>query len=577
MEKNIEKIIEDICTLAPELAEKKEDVRKLVAELLKNRPDVRVDSVFVESLRRTLSGEIAKYRSSDVSPWSASTFMFNIIRSRAVLSFVVIVLVVLAAMPYVSLTKRVQSPSALKLALAPKVEEVGKEAFGTFVAGDTERQKEMEQKAVSGDVSPEAFLPQPSFSASVSEGNNIDNGGVRQAMAVARQDTHLSVDAVPSAMSPSGVSQSIIVLPAPLPPLPPTDDLSMRQFQFPTYVYKGELPNIRKEGNVYRRLPEALSQDVDAIVKALNIGLVDLGSFSHLGVTRFELASKDDPGYNIFVDIERGEVSIYHTMSQGYSDAQVSQMVNYADVDQAEMMKIANEFLAKHSIDVSAYGKAEIEAPANFGYADGFPGVAIHSAESVGPIYSMNVRYPLVIDGMKVVDPSGGISAGIMVSINARTKIVESVSGLMAQNYQRSRYALIQDQDKILAMVHDGGYGGYFYGYPEGVPRSELSVKAPEVVLMKYWKYEQGQQEPTELLIPALLFSVDRSANDQGLYDSRDKIVVPLVDAFLKEVYDVRPMISVPIPVSVMGGATLIAEPVSIDTLPLSQGMVEGN
>lgn len=540
MKENIEKIIEDICTLAPELGEKKQEVRRLVEALIEHKPDITVDSAFVEELRKTLRSEMrVPYQPAKASSFNMMALIQGVLHNKIAYSFVALVLVVLATLPFVNISKRMQTPEDTKVLLAPQVKDLSqKAAFGSLA--------DVQQ---TGDQTMVAAQPQPT--GEIAKNTNVQNNAVSPSIRSAsmpsmyaagtNQDTTVSSG---SASAGGAVSPSSVMIPP------------WGGYQYPVYIYKGELPDIDAEGYVYRREPGITSGNLNKLLGNLNLGLVNMGSFSGASIQRLEVVSKGEPSYNVSVDMTNGEVSIYRVETNGVTESPAN-AVNPSKIDDVSMVAIANVFLSEHGIDVSSYGAPQVQKPTYY-YAMPLTENVVSersvSSDYFMPYYNLTVLYPLVINGMRVVE-QGGSQVGISVSINVQGKFVESVYGLRSQNYERSLYPFLQDKAKILEMVRNGGYGQNYYPLREsdGTMKTKtlsISVGDPEIVLMRYWKYEQNASQPTELLVPALMFDIDQESwSGKGIY-VQDAITIPLVEELIQDQWSR----SIPVPMPMMKG-----------------------
>jgi hypothetical protein len=517
--KDVEKIVQDICELAPELASDREGVRKIVASLLEAKPDVVIDERFVRELQQKLQGSIRVQKAmhdTTVAPVGFVDRFTGLFAKKAVMGVIVLVLLVLVALPFVDLSTGTYSTN---LSLAPQIKDSGEKlAFGSL----------MEYSGEEGvpEVAVEEFVLDSFRDDMVREDVSPTSVNMMQVegMGGGAMDSMYD-DATVSSVSPE--MKGGMVYP---------------DYQYPLYSYDGPMPTIEEEGYVYRRETGGGSDGVRGLLSGFNLGLIDLGSFKNIGLQRLELTTSGEPAYTISIDMQQGEVSIYRMWTGGYDNVQQTS-VPYTKINNADMIQIANSFLKKHSIDVSGYGAPQVEEQQYYAMPmmDAAAGVARGDmSPEYMPIYNVNVRYPLVVDGMRVVE-QGGYPAGINVSVNVSGGYVESVWGLTTQNYERSLYPQVTDTGKILDML---AYGGYSRGPvidPAYTKTINIPTEEPEFVLMKYWKYDGSKGHSTELLVPATMFDVDQQSwNSRGIY-VQDAIVIPLAKDIIEDSWD-RPM-----------------------------------
>ena len=128
---NIKKIVEEICTLAPELTDKKQEVTQIVQTLVEHKPNVVIDATFVEDLRIRIQGSIRtqKVEQEELSESLIQKTM-KIFNNKAAYSVATLALLVLIVMPFID------SPSEsykAGFALTPQVKDAGeKMAFGSL-------------------------------------------------------------------------------------------------------------------------------------------------------------------------------------------------------------------------------------------------------------------------------------------------------------------------------------------------------------------------------------------------------------------------------------------------------------
>jgi hypothetical protein len=278
-----------------------------------------------------------------------------------------------------------------------------------------------------------------------------------------------------------------------------------------SYVYKGDISVEGIKDTVYRKSGQ-LSVNAGSLATA-TVGPVNIGAFSGSRLQGFNLTQGEN-GYSLYVG-EDGSVSvnanqgIWNTLYANQAPLTASEVPSDADVISA-----ADAFLQKYGIKKDDYGSPVVDQRSMM-YVD----LAVARGET--PYYpdSMNVIYPLMVDGQPVMDQSG-YPTGLSVNVHSRTK---TVTGVYAQSYNqidRSSYELESNTDAIREVLKKGG----LYGYtdPE-VKTEELEVGAPEVILMSYSMYDGTTS--SNLFVPALKFKV-LNPPKEGYY--QDSIVVPL-------------------------------------------------
>ncbi len=528
MNEKINILVQEILTLAPELKEKESEVRRLVELLLESKPDVKIDEHFVMELRTQLRNEVLSSQPKNSEKEGNKVSIMNIINNRFAYALVLIVFSVIAVSPFLNFGGQ-DSDSVMKLAFEPSITDVKANGFGELTSQQGVEETEM--------TANDRFAMMEA-----SQVDNVSGGAMEmttEEMYVADGMGGFSGESVPSAMPISEVGAVVDsndgrgVVDEKMMVMPPWE------IQYPKYIFRGDLPDIPENGNVYRRSLKAFnSAGFVQLIEGFNLGLIDIGTFENVQIQRFEVISEGDSSYTISVDFDRGSLSIYRSRTKG--DVYMQQKgVDINNINENEVIQVADSFFKKHNIDVSSYGEPEIDIPEHMTYAgisekdiDIMPG-------SFAPVYSVQVRYPLMIEGIKVVG-SSGYSVGINVSVNINGNYVENVWGLETLAFERSSYPFITDKDTIIGLVEQGGYNSVYRRGEDGNV-VEVEVSDPKMVLMKYWKYdESGYGNPDELFVPALLFEVDNTAAQKSRMYINDRIVVPLVEGIIQQ-YD-RPV-----------------------------------
>jgi len=311
--------------------------------------------------------------------------------------------------------------------------------------------------------------------------------------------------------------------------MPPYEAISYR------YVYQGaELKAPADKMDVLKQEKGvAVSLNMNDLVQGLNFGLSDLGTFSDLSLQNISLVQKGDNGYIISVMPEEGAVSISQNwltwpQAKCANDAACfeNQRVKPDDVpSDTILISITDAFLAEHNIDKSAYGEPEVSPGYNFR-------IMYETSADKSSFYfpeSIDVVYPVKVDGKFVYDEWNGTKLGMVVSVQVKQKKVSNLYNLTTQNYQASSYDMETDVKKILAYAEQGGVNNIRYGVE--TKTEDLALGDPEFVYIKYYSYKDNVN--TELLVPALYFPIKEPPKDQNFY--RKGVVVPLAMTVLGE------------------------------------------
>lgn len=298
------------------------------------------------------------------------------------------------------------------------------------------------------------------------------------------------------------------------------------------YVYKGESLTI-PSASVLKRTNQLPSSTLESVLKSANLGLIDLEKFSNLKVQQIALSEDRDQGYNVSVDLREGAISMYQNWerwAQPLREAigNVNTTVTPTLPSDDTLIATANAFLDQYSIPRSAYG-----APVVPKYFLGF-GETTPRAD-FGYLQTVQVVYPLVVDGKAVVNENG-YPAGLTVDVDLNLNRVVSVNNLTGLSYEASAYPMISDTAAVLDIVKRGGMYG-MVSPDQNVKKVQVEVGTP--TLGYYPSRYQIEQTNTEYLIPALVFPITKAPQGEQLY--RSAIVVPLVKDLLDQQAKILP------------------------------------
>ncbi|MBX4197733.1 hypothetical protein KW782_00155 [Candidatus Parcubacteria bacterium] len=275
------------------------------------------------------------------------------------------------------------------------------------------------------------------------------------------------------------------------------------------YSYTGDdLKLDTEEGKVFMRVKNTeAGKQLAEFIKKSNFGLVDMPSFSSVGLQNIQLFEDKPFGYSINVNFDEGNIYIapdYRKWDVSQERAPLSASQLPADTD---IITIAADFIKQHGIDVSTYGKPIIENKTNEGNV-------------------INVTYPLILEDMDVYDESGN-AYGLHVGVDLLLKRVVSVSDLTSQVYESSNYPLETNAKKVISAATGDS--------KSGTTTETLELKTPKRVLMRHFIYS-NKGVATELYVPALLFPIEQK---KGIVQYQKNVVVPLIkDALAKMIQD---------------------------------------
>jgi len=295
-----------------------------------------------------------------------------------------------------------------------------------------------------------------------------------------------------------------------------------------------------------------------SLLESLGFGMLDMNSFDSLKMQNVNLYEDKDQGYAVSINIQEGSFFISQNWLKwpqplvacaGDDNACIAQnRFKISDVlPDSEILKIADEFIKAHNIDLGSYGNAEIMDTWRAEYDNTADKSQFYIPESG------IVLYPLIVNGQSVYD-QGGSKTGITVSVDYRQRKVVSVANITSQIYQASNYPAETDAAKILKIVEQGGS---YWGYP--VPMSHtgqsgsgsaepgivqpmppiwrgeektIEVGTPTKEYVFFTNYLKG--EANDLLVPSLVFPITKTPVGVG-YFYQKYIVVPLAKELIDQ------------------------------------------
>jgi hypothetical protein len=204
----------------------------------------------------------------------------------------------------------------------------------------------------------------------------------------------------------------------------------------------------------------------------------------------------------------------------------------------SEIIKIAQDFIKAHNINLSSYGEPEVTDTWRVEYEKMADKSQFYIPESA------NVLFPLKVNGNFVYD-EGGLKTGMNLSVDYRQKKVSGAGNITSQTYQASNYAAETDAAKIIKVVEQGGYWGNPYpvpmtkisGAPETIPQPEvkeleIQVGTPIMEFVAFSNYSNNQTN--YLFVPSLIFPIINATQDANYYYPKN-IVVPLAKELLDQ------------------------------------------
>jgi len=313
-----------------------------------------------------------------------------------------------------------------------------------------------------------------------------------------------------------------------------SDSMVAPEYTVNKFVYSGSLDLPLGTVEVLKRVKgDASTGSLINSLARFDLDLVNLAALRGAKIQNFNLVEDREFGYMVMVDLAESSISInqnwgkwpdpyrdcdYEAEQNCYEDLHLGENDMLLD---SEVLRIAAEFVQQMGINLDNYGEPKIiqdwreylarVVDDNFYYPE-----------------SISVTYPLKIQD-QLVYSQGGDEEGINVTVDQRSKKVSGVWGMQTKHYQSSEYAVVAEETLFRKFIERGGLWGWL---PENATKiREIPLGDPEVVLMKHWKYADGESQ--ELIVPALRFPILEPPEEGYFYQKA--VVVPLVDDILRE------------------------------------------
>lgn len=514
MNTSIEQIVQELYALDPALREHDTDVRALVAELIKARPDVLIDKAFQQELRSTILHTIETKANTKPNVLQ-QLFKFNFMNYKIISGLAVLVVVVAGGVWLITNSKPGQLTSDQQLFSGEQViETVDSQAFGGLLA-----QADHLQPAATGLGSAENEAP-------VLEEVAGDE--------VAEIETMLSSRMQAGGGGGFGAAD--------------TKMLPYQPVQL-VYEYTGEdLDELDDMVTVYKRTTAQVSANqIEQSLQSFEIGNVNIGSFDSTVLQNFSVAEQKDFGHVINVDVLSGQVSIYENWLKWQTPERQCQDQNcyeryrlsMADVPADDaVIATAQQFLQQHDIGTDLFAEPYVQNDWK-----------LYMRTGVGEEYVpdiLTVIFPLKINDQVVYD-QGGNPTGLGVGVNIRHMKVSNVWNLIMQSFQASEYQGETSADRLVTYAEEGGMNGYYYPYMEpNTVTVTAQLGTPQVSLVQTYQ-PNSIEPPSDLYVPALLFPVIGTDDTEGILDQSYMrppkfIVVPLAKEMLVERPQVYPL-----------------------------------
>lgn len=519
-EEKIQMILEDLFTLDPSLKEHEEALRKAVHTLLEARPDAELDDAFRARLREELLAKATHMRfrkktRHTLADWIGTHRTMVYAASGTLATTLIVLATVLTLGQNPGAQKELASKEDI-LSGTVSIVPVAEQAFGPLLLSS------VGEMGMGGGVA-------------------MDAGGGAAANDMSVKS--MAEDA-PAAMTAPSAGAGMLAVPAPEVTTRESevaDKMIMPYEQTVyTYTYTGDPLSFTEEKvGVLRRAKNASlsTSALNTLLGVVNPDLIDLSTFPGLGLRNFAAVDRDDK-YYITVDLAEEMVSISPGMgsadmvySRCLTERCMPRPLSMGDVpEDATLISLAEQFVAAHGIGKANYGTPAVDHR--------WKSWAAYAADS--QLYvpdSMSVIYPLIIEGKNVYG-EGGDPIGMSVNVNIRSKVVTGVWDITSHRYERSLYTAETDMDRILKIASQGGYRQYYPYYAEDgswrTKKVDVEIGSPDIVYMKFWKYDEAKGVSDELLVPAFAFPVI-SEPSGGEFPPAPRVIVPLAKELLDQ------------------------------------------
>ncbi len=486
MKTSITQFLADLYEIDPSLKAHEAELKPLLEKLIAEDPSSAPDSAFVQKLRMQLRDHVANLEEQSAgSVWQRFGYLFSAGITAAVIIPIAVVLT----------NQQPLTPGAPLF--SNSVETTGKNAFGNLsdiVAGNT---------MVGTDA--RSMRPQ-------SGGGGPENGAMPT-----------------TAVESYGMMDDRMIMPWP-------------QVQY-RYVFSGALTDLQDTVSVYKRNFKPLTIPLSALADKLNMGGLNMGSFNGMNVESVSFVQPVSYGYRMYVNMLDSSVSIdanYEKWPQSKCQTEAcwqAERVKIGDVlSDTDAISIAQAFAKDHGIDLSIYGTPEVDNNWRRDYDRATDKSLVYVPDQ------QRVIFPQLVDGKPVYDQSG-LKTGLSISVQVKEKKVMNVYGIGDHSYLTSDYAGVTDAAAIQTFL--SGIDNYNYyidpaaSVREGgakdadVKKVTVILGAPTLSYAQYYRYTQNRND--ELLIPSLVFPVERVEGETENAYYRQQVVVPLSKEMLEE------------------------------------------
>ncbi|MDD3284732.1 MAG: hypothetical protein PHZ07_04015 [Patescibacteria group bacterium] len=331
---NIEKILEDLYIIDPELKNYEFDIKNIVLELLKSKPNIKFDKKFAIKLKNNLTSDKREIKNSDINFVQKFVYVF--------IGATLCTILIIPLSYYVMNNKN--SNNNFALGFIPHINTLKDKAFGNL---------SLQQEQVADVARDEVRV--------------VTELGVR--------------GGINNVTIPSPATKSMI--------MPSMDRISYN------YVYNGDDFDIKDSRmDVFSR-NKKFNLVVPDFLNSFDLGLLDLSKFENSMLQNFTIEENIEFGHVVNVNFQEGAVAIFENSkwSNLYSNS-----LKMSDIPSDEdILKIVDDFIKEKNINLDFYSKPYIDNTWKI-YQQTDDKGEIYVPETMSVVYPMILNDKIVYD-----------------------------------------------------------------------------------------------------------------------------------------------------------------------------------
>ncbi len=534
LELKAKKIIADLLELDQSLKPLETDLRKLVAEFIKNKPEPLLSQKFETELKSVLVEKIKELKNENMQ--EKNVFSQGVLFKKLAFSLGAMVLVLAILIPTVNSLKNKNLANNENLIFengAIRITRLDDKAFGEISF----------QNTIDG---PQEDFVRPMMANGLGSGAEITiSDSYNGEIYLVDASSTVSSDGNMALISPT-TSKEILgmgsVSPAGMGGF--DGDIGiMPYYEYPSfsYVYEGDDLTEMVAGldrvDVYKRVKnDSSNPKLLSFITNLGNDLIDLKKFNSSSnrIAYFSINEEKEFGYVLNFDSSSGGISLYqnwqHWPQLGNECRDevcfARYRFNYSDlISNEEAILIAENFLNDFGINRGTYGEGVV----NYNFHQIYE-TSANKAELYVP-EETTIIFPILVDGKEVKD-QGGQAYGLYVNVSSRYKKVSGLTNLLPNRYEVSAYEAFNDAEEIKKLAEQGGLNFYKDSYT--TKEIKVYLGTPSLILSQQFQYGSGYDHNTELFVPALSFPVLRLSEDTEFFYQKN-VVIPLVKDLINQ------------------------------------------